>query len=100
MGQVLSNPIKGPPSGRDEPLSSTLAMADADLALSEVEILEFQKGQFLSTQAGGIEEFEDGPVSNAEGIVDVRHLKENLDGIQREVGREFDLRCPGGFEGQ
>ncbi len=85
MGEVFAQPAEGAAAGGDDALFVALAEAHPYLALVEIEVLQLQEGEFLASQAGGVEQLEHGAVPNAEGIGDVGDLEKGLHGVQWKI---------------
>ena len=69
--QVFVQPLQGPLTDRHKPVFLAFALPDRQHAGSGIHILLSQINDFLSSDAGGVQHFQNGPVSYALIGVDV-----------------------------
>ena len=71
VGKVFVEPAGGPGAEGDEAVLAALALVDEEGAPRGVEVAELEPGGLGAAEAAGVEEFKQGAVAEAEGVVDV-----------------------------
>ena len=102
---VFGAPVERLSADRDEAVFLSFALHDANAAFLVVEVVNGQPAEFPRPQAGGVEQFEDSAVSEADFRSRVR-LPEQSDHLfaaqdrARQPSRDFELRKIGGGVGK
>lgn len=78
VGEVFVEPFRGAISEGKEAVFFAFALADHEGLLLEVEVVEGEVGEFLAPDAGGVEGFQEGSISYADGGVDVGDVEDGF----------------------
>ncbi len=85
--EVRPHPVEGLGAHGNQPLPVSLARRD-DVAGGEVQVLDPERQAFRGAHAGGVEEFEEGPVPEPGPIVQGRRLHEGRGLLRRQRARQ------------
>ena len=79
MCQVALHPLHRPGADGNVPVLSSFALFDPQDAAVKIQIRQVQLAEFVSSDARGIENFENGAVTQAEGAGHIGHPQDPLD---------------------
>lgn len=98
LAQIAREPVRGLLAERHGSLLASLA-ADADELLLELHVGEVEGDRFRAPQSGGVDELDEGAVSQRQRTVPLERVEENLDlSALRRLGQPASAaRCEGGF---
>ena len=71
LGDVLLQPRYRPLSDRHVPVLVALALANQDQATVQREVEEFQMDDFKAAHSGAVQDFQQRPVAQADGFLDL-----------------------------
>ena len=101
LGQVTVQPPRGTLADGEQAAVAVFTLAHEQGEGGGIEVALVELGHFAAADAGGVEEFEDGAVAQAEGIVGVRKGEQTVDFLRREgfgkaaslLARQVEIGC-------